>query len=275
VPEEIEMLKKSLILIIFCFCTLSPIQITEAALPPLVGAAWELIKKIAEDTAIDVIQSFFREDVKPKEVAALRSRVSKLERQFYSFNTKGYSKPADFHSVEQTVSKLARIINAMESRLSSLEDRVTSLEKRVTALEQDIPFVKQALAQWGTRGSFSPLSTSNRSTSPEQAVKDYYFAINNHQYQIAWAKLSTRFKNQFSPDGFHGGYKRWWDGKVKWVDIGQARLVEQYGNEAVVFVQLSYRLKDGRDIIDKKPYIRLIFDQATGTWLFYDKGKNP
>lgn len=111
------------------------------------GMAWNVVKEFAKDTAIDVVQSFFRNDVKPEEVAALKGKIFNLERQLYSVKEGGYN-PPDFDSVEQTVLRLTKIVNAMESRFSSLEDRVTILEKRVIALEQDIPFVRQTIAAW-------------------------------------------------------------------------------------------------------------------------------
>ena len=111
------------------------------------NTAWNVFKEVAMDTAIDVVQSFFRDDVNPEEVTVLKSKVSNLERQLYSVKEGGYN-PSDFDSVEQTILRLTKIVNAMESRFSSLEDRVTILEKRVTIIEQDIPFIKRSIARW-------------------------------------------------------------------------------------------------------------------------------
>jgi len=115
------------------------------------GLAWKAFKEVVIDTAIDIVQSFFKDDIKPEEVAALKNRVSNLEKQLYSAKKEGYNS-LDFNSVEQTVLKLTKIVDAMESRFSSIEDRVTALEKRVTALEQDIPFINQAITQWYEEG---------------------------------------------------------------------------------------------------------------------------
>jgi hypothetical protein len=136
--------RKPLIVTLLIFLVTFGVSIEAASWQKM---TWNVVKEVAMDTAIDVVQSFFRDDVKPKEVAVLKSKVSDLERQLYSFRYAGHN-PPDFGYVEQTVLRLTKIVDAMESRFSSLEDRITALEKRVTVLEQDIPFVKQAIAGW-------------------------------------------------------------------------------------------------------------------------------
>jgi polyhydroxyalkanoate synthesis regulator phasin len=111
-------------------------------------ASWyKYLIPFIEKVAIEVVDTFLRDNVKPEEVAVLKNKVSDLERQLYLLKQEGHN-PPDFDSVEQTVLRLTKIVEAMESRFSLLEDRVTALEKRVTALEQDIPFVRQSIARW-------------------------------------------------------------------------------------------------------------------------------
>jgi hypothetical protein len=133
------------------------------------STAWNVFKEVAMDTAIDVVQSFFKDDVKPEEVTALKGKVSDLERQLYSFK-EGRDNPPDFGSVEETVLRLTKIVNAMESRFSSLEDRVTILEKRVTIIEQDIPFVKRTIAEW--KGNKSRLTYNGYTVNPCGSITD-------------------------------------------------------------------------------------------------------
>ncbi len=187
------------------------------------STAWNVFKEVAMDTAIDVVQSFFIDDVKPEEVTVLKGKVSDLERQLYSVKKGGYN-PPDFGSVEQTVLRLTKIVNAMESRFSSLEDRVTILEKRVTIIEQDIPFVKQTIAQWNgwfvILGSYpkTRLNEANKRKDKLQsygyvgiyiADTDHYPNLRNGLYIVALGPLqkedARRFKNELSkyiPDAY-------------------------------------------------------------------------
>jgi nucleoid-associated protein YgaU len=119
------------------------------------------------------------------------------------------------------------------------------------------------------------VTSSPKFPNPELTVENYYSAINNHQYKVAWRQLSTHFKRKFNRDGFNGNYKRWWAGKVKRVKIKEIKLIKQRSNKATVFVQLSYQLQNGKNAVDKSPYIQLTFDKKKQAWLFYDKRKNP
>ena len=117
------------------------------------------------------------------------------------------------------------------------------------------------------------------SISPEQAVRDYYALINQRQYKITWSRLSDHFKDKFNcctPEGYYDfdEYVRWWDSVAR-VDIGETRIIEQSGSTATVFAQLSYLMHSGNRITDYKPYIQLVLDPTTHTWLFYDKGPSP
>jgi len=129
--------------------------------------AWNFFTEVVMDTAIDVVQSFFRDDVKRIEVSALKYKVSDLERQLYSVKKEGYN-PNDFRTIEQTILRLTKIVNVMDSKFSSLEDRVTSLENRVTVLEH-IPFVQQSIVKWKvnskTNSSTSAIVYSDKNTS--------------------------------------------------------------------------------------------------------------
>ena len=93
--------------------------------------AWNVFKEVAMDTAIDAVQDIFRDDVKPEQLVALKSKVSNLETQLYSYAQNG-SYPEGFGFVEQTILNLKR---SLTDRIASLEDRVTVLEARMDAIE--------------------------------------------------------------------------------------------------------------------------------------------
>jgi len=101
---------------------------TEAAWPK---TAWNVFKEVAIDTAIDAVQDIFKDDVKPEQLVALKSKVSDLETQLYSYAKNG-NYPEGFYSVKQTILNLK---NSLTDRIASLEDRVTVLEARMNAIE--------------------------------------------------------------------------------------------------------------------------------------------
>ncbi|PWH19055.1 MAG: hypothetical protein DDG58_05585, partial [Ardenticatenia bacterium] len=124
-----------------------------------------------------------------------------------------------------------------------------------------------------------PLATAVAEDTPESAVRRYYEAINARRYDLTWSMLSTHFKQKWNccaPDGSfdYAGYTEWWD-SVQRVDIGHVELIERNGAYATVYAELAYWMRDGRQIMDPRPYIQLTFDPATGEWLFWDKGENP
>jgi serine/threonine protein kinase len=120
----------------------------------------------------------------------------------------------------------------------------------------------------------SPTPLSLPTPSPAQAVRDYYVAINQRQYDVTWATLSNRFKDKFNCCAPGGGYdfaayQDWWN-SVTNVEIGQITVIQQSGNMATVSAQLGY-LRNGKLIPDDKPTILLVFDEANRVWLFDDK----
>lgn len=123
-----------------------------------------------------------------------------------------------------------------------------------------------------------PTDTSTGAAA-DQAVSDYYSAINERQYNVTWSRLSPHFKSIFNcctQDGAYDfdAYVEFWD-SVERVDVGDVRVLEQSDSTATVYAQLSYLYKRGNRVNDPRPYIQLVFDAATGTWLFDNKGANP
>jgi len=129
------------------------------------------------------------------------------------------------------------------------------------------------------RTALQPPSTSQTDNTPESAVRRYYAAINERQYDLTWSMLSTHFKQKWNccaSDGSfdYQAYTNWWD-SVQRVDIGRIEVIKRENTEATVYAELAYLMRDGRQIIDPRPYIQLALDPVAGRWLFWDKGENP
>lgn len=127
--------------------------------------------------------------------------------------------------------------------------------------------------------ALQPFATVAAENTPESAVRRYYEAINARRYDQTWSMLSNHFKQKWNccaPDGSfdYAGYTEWWE-SVQRVDIGRVELIERDDTRATVHAELAYWMRDGRQILDPRPYIQLRLDSATGAWLFWDKGETP
>ena len=78
--------------------------------------------------------------------------------------------------------------------------------------------------------------------SADEFVKDYYSNINNRQYSDAWSKLSPSFQSKSSS---YSEYTKWWD-SVKEIQIGDAHLINQSSDLAVVSIELWYAMNNGQ-----------------------------
>lgn len=112
------------------------------------------------------------------------------------------------------------------------------------------------------------------SGSAAQAVRDYYNLVSEKRLNESWQFLSEDFKQLFNccaPNYNYTEYVNWWN-SVERVEFGEVRTVSQSGGRAVVYAELSYRMRAGGVSQDNEPYIELVYDAGRGVWLFDDKG---
>ncbi len=130
-----------------------------------------------------------------------------------------------------------------------------------------------------TRTAGQPLTTLQARSAPEDVVRRYYRAINDRNIRASWLMLSVHFKQNWNcctaeGDFDYQAYVEWWD-SVQRVDVGRVEVIDQDDVSATVYVELAYLMRDGRQTIETDPYVELRLDEATGAWLFWDKGENP
>jgi serine/threonine-protein kinase len=106
--------------------------------------------------------------------------------------------------------------------------------------------------------------------SPEEAVRNYYLAINQGAYQAAWNQLSPNFQNnkRLHPNGYLS-YIDWWGGKVQSVDIQEVNLVQEGTDTATVETQLTYQLKTGK-VVPGSVQFSLLWDVENNRWVIAD-----
>ena len=116
------------------------------------------------------------------------------------------------------------------------------------------------------------------STAPDQAVKNYYALVSQGRYDLGWAMLTDAFKQKFNccaPNYNYTDYVKWWD-SVNTVEFRTVKTVSQNGDKAVVYVEFSYVMNDGRrSALVGDPYIALVYDSTLNTWRFDDKHATP
>jgi serine/threonine-protein kinase len=103
-------------------------------------------------------------------------------------------------------------------------------------------------------------------SQPENMVVEYYNQVNARNYAITFPQLTENFKINLgatTPEL----YAQWWD-QVATVVIGGHSLVFEQANVACVYIELTYSMKDGRQLVDVFRYVYLVRDPNNPTrWL--------
>jgi hypothetical protein len=118
----------------------------------------------------------------------------------------------------------------------------------------------------------------NPSTTPDQAVKNYYTLVSQGRYDLGWSMLTDAFKQKFNccaPNYNYTDYVKWWD-SVNTVEFGNVKTVSQNGDHAVVYAEFYYVMNTGaKSSLVGDPYIALVYDPTLNTWRFDDKRATP
>ena len=120
-----------------------------------------------------------------------------------------------------------------------------------------------------TRSSRMPVPTSgNRIQDPAAFITWYFGAVwQNRNYQVLWNNyLTPSFKTVVSPGGY-SEYIAWW-GSVQSVDVNSVNVIQNDGTHAVVRVNITFNMKDGRVISNQEYDYDLLYDAARQTWMF-------
>lgn len=120
----------------------------------------------------------------------------------------------------------------------------------------------------------TPMGVVNVSTTPDQAVKDYYTLVSQGRYDLGWSMLTDTFKQKFNccaPNYNYTDYVKWWD-SVNTVEFGNVKTLSQNGDRAIVYAEIYYVMNDGRrSSLVGDPYIALVYDSTLNMWRFDDK----
>ncbi len=98
---------------------------------------------------------------------------------------------------------------------------------------------------------------------PEQFIRDYFDAINEHEYDRAWNMLSDNFKQKRHNNEFEG-YRGFWE-TVSSVSVESVVITSQTPSVAKVMSTLRFSYTDGR-IGSYEIAFDLILDSVAGVW---------
>ncbi|MDJ0557038.1 MAG: hypothetical protein QNJ68_21865 [Microcoleaceae cyanobacterium MO_207.B10] len=112
----------------------------------------------------------------------------------------------------------------------------------------DIPTPEPSLVSTETPKSETTSQETAIKASAEEAVKSYYYHLNQGKFQQAWNQLSTSFKTnqQLHPDGYNS-YNSWW-AKMSKITIQDVQQISKSTETATVNVQVQYTKKSGESI---------------------------
>jgi hypothetical protein len=112
-------------------------------------------------------------------------------------------------------------------------------------------------------------TTSSNKPTPDTAIISHYRSIDNKELEKSWSNLSPSFKGSNLTKGFNE-YTEWWNSVDK-VYIGNVEVVKVSDTSSVVKADLSYKLRGGRIMNDKKKYLSLVW--TDGKWLIDGKSE--
>ena len=120
--------------------------------------------------------------------------------------------------------------------------------------------------------SGTPSSVPSTVQDPAGFVRWYFTRVwNERDYQNLWDQyLTISFKTNVG-SGLFEDYVVWWD-SVERVDVNTVEVLENNGTDALVRVNLTFHMKDGRMVENQVYEYDLLYDPGRGTWMFDASG---
>ena len=108
--------------------------------------------------------------------------------------------------------------------------------------------------------------------SPDAFARWYFTRVwNERDYQNLWDNyLTASFKTNVG-SGLFADYVFWWD-SVERVDIHAVDVLQNNNADALVRVDLTFHMKDGRVVQNQVYEYDFLYDSSRGTWMFDASG---
>jgi hypothetical protein len=115
---------------------------------------------------------------------------------------------------------------------------------------------------------FPSSGTQTSVQDPEGFARWYFTRVwNERDYQNLWDNYLTASYKANVGSGLFEDYVGWWD-SVEWVDINSVDVLENNGMNALVRVNLTFHMKDGRVVENQVYSYDFLYDPGRATWMF-------
>jgi hypothetical protein len=112
-------------------------------------------------------------------------------------------------------------------------------------------------------------------TSPPAVIQDpaefarWYFTKvwSDRDYQNLWDNYLTASYKTNVGSGLFEDYVEWWD-SVQRVDVIAADVLQNNGRDALVRVNLTFQMRDGRVVENQVYEYDFLYDLSRATWMF-------
>jgi hypothetical protein len=132
------------------------------------------------------------------------------------------------------------------------------------------PLVPRSPTPTAVQGLATPIPATQVSTaqSPAEFAAWYFTRVwNERDYQNLWDNyLTTSFKTNVG-SGLFEDYVFWWE-SVQRVQINAVDVLQNNGVDALVRVNLTFHMKDGRVVENQMYNYDFLYDSARGSWMF-------
>lgn len=137
-------------------------------------------------------------------------------------------------------------------------------ENSVTALIDRGVMWWYSLEGWVLNGKWTTSALTK--PSPKKFVEDYFLAINQGHYSLAWNSLSPEYKSNKAQS--YSEFLKWWKTDVERVKIHGVSLKSQNSKSATVDISLQFLMRKTKKL-SKTELIRywLVWDTQNSRWL--------
>lgn len=137
-------------------------------------------------------------------------------------------------------------------------------ENSVTALIDRGVMWWYSLEGWVLNGKWTTSALTK--PSPKQFVEDYFLAINQGHYSLAWNSLSPEYKSNKAQR--YSKFLKWWKTEVERVKIHGVSLKSQNSKSATVDISLQFLMRKTKKL-SKTELVRywLVWDTQNSKWL--------
>lgn len=171
---------------------------------------------------------------------------------------------------QATATALAALTGTQDAATASAAADLTAT---ANALLNITPTPTETLTPFPTVEVTVTVPTPSAINTPQQVVRAYFDALQARQYEAAWAYLSFNYQFTFY-NGSRLAFQNYWS-QFSTIRLGSTFIQFQDDSTAAVLIEASYT-RDGQPAeLEPLPYLILIRDPLSRSWLIDDQRVRP